>query len=776
MSLQVDLSITPPTITSGQTAVLAWLSSGATTLSIDHGIGTVSGPTSSVLVSPGAENTTYTITASDGLGNTKTSSIILHVVPAISFQALPSNGPCGNYNLVWSVVGGDAQSIDQGIGSVSGSGSTAVTVNSGSVTYTLTVVKGVTSYHATATIAMARYTGGTSSSPSITVAVDGSTTNWGSNVSTGLYKVEYVQGAWMWKPLPNYSNVNAPSGFCSNSSDPDSSGQPVPAWNTTAANGDNRSGSGHGWAYDTTLLNAAGSRPGFDGPTFYNWAAYDLGTVWKVGRLIVSYAGYIITGGFIYSSIDGVHWTQNTEITLPSPPGEQQTRTVDHTFTTPICCQYIAVRINDDGGGSPANCVWNFLVYDDQGTQMYAAHATAPQAPTNENCNQPWTVGPITITNGTTESVDMGITGQAPYYSSESAAQSATSGSTQWYCHALGPLGAKVADVAGNYADNVQGSPALQLRLVGPSTIVSLSASPTSITAGDTPTLSWTSNATTTTIDHGVGTVVGASGTVGVDPTSTTTYTITGTTDGFSAATASATLTVSPPLPPSQVSAIGSCSGSVVLTWNVPTSSYTSFRIMRASPDPILGGVLTQIGTTSGTSYADSTATHWQTAWYAVVTDNNGQTSANSNIVFTAPLGVPTTPTGLTIQSLPGALQLSWPSVNNAASYNLYRCLSPGAETLYQAGLLYPSIYDPVGEIQQPYYYKISAVNSCGESALSSEVSTTPAQYSCSTRFNETSPSQSVYQGERAPSTAYNIKGIPTTSYTASPSPTNPWT
>ena len=70
-----------------------------------------------------------------------------------------------------------------------------------------------------------------------------------------------------------------------------------------------------------------------------------------------------------------------------------------------------------------------------------------------------------------------------------------------------------------------------------------LSASPTSISSGGSSTLTWsTTNATSVSIDNGVGTVP-ASGTISVLPAATTTYTLTATGPGGTA-TATATVTV----------------------------------------------------------------------------------------------------------------------------------------------------------------------------------------------------------------------------------------
>jgi phospholipase C len=75
---------------------------------------------------------------------------------------------------------------------------------------------------------------------------------------------------------------------------------------------------------------------------------------------------------------------------------------------------------------------------------------------------------------------------------------------------------------------------------------VTLTATPTKIGPGQTAALSWTSsNATTLSIDQGVGTVNGPSGSLSVSPAATTIYTITATNG---AATATATATVNAPL------------------------------------------------------------------------------------------------------------------------------------------------------------------------------------------------------------------------------------
>ncbi len=74
--------------------------------------------------------------------------------------------------------------------------------------------------------------------------------------------------------------------------------------------------------------------------------------------------------------------------------------------------------------------------------------------------------------------------------------------------------------------------------------ISSFSADPVTIDEGDSVTLNWITNATTVSINQGVGTVTAPSGSVSVSPTETTTYTLTAT-NAAGSITANVTVTVS---------------------------------------------------------------------------------------------------------------------------------------------------------------------------------------------------------------------------------------
>jgi concanavalin A-like lectin/glucanase superfamily protein/galactose oxidase-like protein/Big-like domain-containing protein/purple acid phosphatase-like protein/Kelch motif protein len=106
-----------------------------------------------------------------------------------------------------------------------------------------------------------------------------------------------------------------------------------------------------------------------------------------------------------------------------------------------------------------------------------------------------------------------------------------------------------------------------------------LTVAPTTIPAGGSATLSWsTTSATTITIDNGIG-AVGATGSKAVSPATTTTYTLTAT-NSTGTATASATLqvTVPPPTGSLTVNPIAiTAGGSATLSWT--TTNATSVAI-----------------------------------------------------------------------------------------------------------------------------------------------------------------------------------------------------
>jgi hypothetical protein len=123
---QISFTASPRTIAEGERSTLAWNVLNATSISLDHGIGSrpASGSTS---VSP-PETTTYKLTAT-GPGGSSSAQVTVTVLsaPVISFSATPSAITRGGAStLTWTVMEATLVVIDHGIGAQSPSGAIEV--------------------------------------------------------------------------------------------------------------------------------------------------------------------------------------------------------------------------------------------------------------------------------------------------------------------------------------------------------------------------------------------------------------------------------------------------------------------------------------------------------------------------------------------------------------------------------------------------------------------------------------------------------------------------
>jgi hypothetical protein len=153
---------TPGSVLAGQSSALRWEVSGASTVSINQGIGSLSASGTRV-VSP-TSTTAYTLTATNSYGSV-TASVTVVVSPSSahpvieSFNASPPSISVGQSStLQWQVSGATTVSINQGIGSVSASG-TRVVSPSATITYTLTASNSAGSVTALVTIGVSRPSG-----------------------------------------------------------------------------------------------------------------------------------------------------------------------------------------------------------------------------------------------------------------------------------------------------------------------------------------------------------------------------------------------------------------------------------------------------------------------------------------------------------------------------------------------------------------------------------------------------------------------------------------
>jgi flagellin-like protein len=170
------------TITAGQSSTLQWITTGATSVSIDNGIGIVS-PSGTQAVSPTA-TTNYVITATNSGGSsTQTTTVTVTPAPSpviTSFTATPLSITSGQSStLQWNTTGATSVSINQGIGIVSPSGSQAVSP-AVTTTYIITAtnVSGSVTGSATVTVTGTPAITSFTASPSTITAGQSSTLQW----------------------------------------------------------------------------------------------------------------------------------------------------------------------------------------------------------------------------------------------------------------------------------------------------------------------------------------------------------------------------------------------------------------------------------------------------------------------------------------------------------------------------------------------------------------------------------------------------------------------
>jgi hypothetical protein len=136
----------PDAITAGSRAQLSWAVTGARSVSIDNGVGSVA-LSGSRTVTP-AVTTTYTLTAQNASGSVSATAVVTvsgtgpgtSGAPVIvSFTASPSSISAGGTSVLsWSISNGNSAFIDQGIGQLSSSTGTRPVTPAVTTTYLLT--------------------------------------------------------------------------------------------------------------------------------------------------------------------------------------------------------------------------------------------------------------------------------------------------------------------------------------------------------------------------------------------------------------------------------------------------------------------------------------------------------------------------------------------------------------------------------------------------------------------------------------------------------------
>jgi uncharacterized protein (DUF1800 family)/fibronectin type 3 domain-containing protein len=166
--------------------------------------------------------------------------------------------------------------------------------------------------------------------------------------------------------------------------------------------------------------------------------------------------------------------------------------------------------------------------------------------------------------------------------------------------------------------------------------------------------------------------------------------------------------------------------GTIQLTWNAVAGA-ASYRVFRASSGAAFG--TTPIATVTTPGYLNSGLTNGTAYSYKVAAHTEGGDGPFSSTVTATPGAPPAAPLNLSATPGDAVVTLSWSPVEKATSYNVYRGTSPNGQLpdAVAMGLTTSAFLDNHVTNGVSYFYKVTAVNTSGESQRSGEASALPA-------------------------------------------------
>jgi fibronectin type 3 domain-containing protein len=180
-----------------------------------------------------------------------------------------------------------------------------------------------------------------------------------------------------------------------------------------------------------------------------------------------------------------------------------------------------------------------------------------------------------------------------------------------------------------------------------------------------------------------------------------------------------------PPAAPTGLTAIAGNS-QVALTWSASTGA-TSYNVKRSTTS---GGPYTTVNSPTVTNYTNTGLTNGTNYYYVVSAVSASGESANSsqvNATPAAPATPPATPTGLQATGGNAQVGLTWTASAGVTSYHVKRSTTSGSGYIQIAAPTTANYTDASVVNGTAYFYVVSALNSVGESANSTQVTATPA-------------------------------------------------
>jgi fibronectin type 3 domain-containing protein/regulation of enolase protein 1 (concanavalin A-like superfamily) len=231
-------------------------------------------------------------------------------------------------------------------------------------------------------------------------------------------------------------------------------------------------------------------------------------------------------------------------------------------------------------------------------------------------------------------------------------------------------------------------------------------------------------------------------------------YAVTATNGSGSSANSTQVNAITTPAAPGSVTATAS-NGQIALSWSASTGA-TGYNVLRATS---ANGTYTTVATgLTGTSYTDTGLANGTTYYYAVTATNGSGSSANSTQVNA--ITAPAAPTGLTATADNAQISLLWNSSAGAATYTVLRSTTSGSGyTTVATGVTGTSYTDTGLTNGTTYYYVVTASNTGGTSANSTEASATPVALPSPWATSDVGSTGAVGSASRSPSGVFTITG-----------------